>query len=126
MKQKLLLLLIVGLTACTSSFANNSIDPKTDLGGAVLHSQTHKPLKDVTITAYNASKKEKVVVTDSDGNFSFDSLRPGTYRFVFEKDGYKKVSKEKVITRPDEGYDLQVLMEEHGHFEFVPGLLFDF
>lgn len=125
MKNKLLLLLLIAFTACTTSYANEGIDPKTDIGGAVLHSQTGKPIKDVTITAYNASKKEKVVVTDSEGNYAFDNLRPGTYRFVFEKDGYKKVSKEKVITRPDEGYGLQVLMEEHEHFEFVPVLLFD-
>lgn len=114
------------LSACSASYANEGIDPKTDLGGQVMHSETRKPLKDVTVTAYLSSKKEKVALTDAAGGFSFDNLRPGTYRFVFEKDGYRKVSREKTIVRPDEGVDLDVLLDEHEHFEFLPGLLLDF
>ena len=35
-------------------------------------------------------KKEKVVITDGTGAYSFDDLKPGVYKFVFEKEGYKK------------------------------------
>lgn len=117
------------LSACSASFANEGggcIDPKTDLGGSVIHAETRKPLKDVVVTAYLSSKKEKVTLTDATGAFAFDNLRPGNYRFVFEKDGYRKVSREKTVTKPDEGFDLDVLLAEQEHFEFLPGLLLDF
>mgnify|MGYP002777953689 CR=1 FL=1 len=120
-------LFAVLLTVCGTAYANDKvIDPKTDLGGSVVHAETRKPLKDVTVTAYLSSKKEKTVFTDASGSFSFDNLRPGSYRFVFEKDGYRKVSKEKTITRPDEALGLEVLLDEQEHFEFLPGLLLDF
>lgn len=50
---------------------------------------------DVVITAYLTLKKEKMTVTDGRGDYAFNDLRPGTYKFVFEKEGYKKVTKEK-------------------------------
>jgi uncharacterized protein (DUF2141 family) len=94
---------------------------KTDIAGGVFQSETKKPLSNVSVTAYHANKKEKIVATDANGNFSFDDLTPGTYKFVFEKPGYKKVTKEKTIVRIDEGLDLSVMMEEHVSYDFTPG-----
>lgn len=64
--------------------------------GIVLDKDSRKPVKDVNVTAISQSKTEKVVSTDINGAFHFIMLKPGTYRLVFEKEGYKKVIKDKV------------------------------
>ena len=95
---------------------------KNDINGGVFHNETKKPISNVSVTAYlTANKKEKIVVSDSNGNYAFDDLKPGTYKFVFEKDGYKKVTKEKVIIKTDEGFQLNIEMMEEKDFDFVPG-----
>jgi len=137
MKLKFLLLsCFVALFSCAAS-ANN-INPGTgeenvkknnDIMGGVYHSETKKPLVNVNVTVYSSSnKKEKVVVTDVNGNYSFDDLKPGTYKFVFEKSGFKKVTRERSIIREDEGIQINVHMEEHKTFDFMPGSsqFFDF
>ena len=86
------------------------------------HTTTKKPLTNVSVTAYLTSdKKEKVVLSDSNGNYAFDDLKPGVYKFVFEKDGYKKVTKEKVFIKTDEGFQLNIEMAEEKDFDFIPG-----
>lgn len=126
MKSRLLLLVITlfGFVAAKAS----GDDPgtgcvkgkKDDLLGMVTHSDTKKPMKDVTVTAYLVSKKEKMVVTDDAGNFSFDELKPGTYKFVFEKSGFKKVTKDKIVVKTDEGVQLNVEMMENGGYDIMP------
>ena len=32
---------------------------------------------------------------------AFDELKPGVYKFVFEKAGFKKVTKDKVVVKTD-------------------------
>ena len=98
----------------------NGNGKKDDLNGSVIHADTKKPLKDVSITAFLTSKKEKVVITDGSGNYTFDDLKPGTYKFVFEKDGYRKVTKEKVIVKVDEGFQLNIEMIEAHDFDLMP------
>lgn len=93
---------------------------KDEVNGLVIHAETRKPLKDVSITAYNVTKKEKVVITDEDGSFSFDDLKPGTYKFVFEKAGYRKSTKEKVVVRTDEAFQLNIEMIENKDFDIIP------
>jgi hypothetical protein len=123
------LLLLSCFAACISLAAKANTDPghgeesakKSDLAGGVFHSESKKPLVSVVVTAYTGNKKEKVVLTDSNGNFSFDELKPGTYKFVFEKDGFKKVSRERTISRVDEGLQVKVQLEEHNSFDFMPG-----
>ena len=114
--------LIVSLSAFAGPGLGENESKKTDIAGGVYHNDSRKPLNSVTVTAYKAEKKEKVVVSDVNGNFSFDDLKPGTYKFVFEKDGYKKVTREKTIARPDEAHQLNIMMEEHSVFDFAPGL----
>src|ERR1700761_1343515 len=105
MKSKLFLL-AAGLFGFVAAHA--STDPpgdrgkKDDLAGSVVHAESKKPLKDVNVTAYLISKKEKTVLTDEGGNYAFDELKPGTYKFVFEKAGFKRVTKEKVVVKADE------------------------
>jgi hypothetical protein len=100
---------------------------KSEVSGGVFEADSKKPLSNVTVSAFSASKKEKVVLTDANGNYSFDDLKPGTYKFVFEKEGFKKVTREKTITKADEGCQLTVQLEEHSQYDFMPGpSLFDF
>jgi hypothetical protein len=123
MKPRILL-----LTVCLLGFviARASADPgegkgkKDDLNGIVINSESKKPLKDVSVTAYSVSKKEKIVLTDEDGNFSFDELKPGTYKFIFEKTGFKRVTKEKVVVKTDEAFQLNIEMIQNNDFDLMP------
>jgi len=118
-----MLLLAVSCSAIT--YANSDCsDPgkgkKDDVNGNVTDADEKKPLKDVSITAYLSSKKEKVVLTDEDGYYAFDELKPGTYKFVFEKTGYKKVVREKVIVKVDEAFQLKVEMLMEKDSDLMP------
>ena len=93
---------------------------KDEMNGTVIHSETKKPLKDVSITAYLVSKKEKVVLTNDEGSFAFDELKPGTYKFTFEKSGFKRITKEKVVIKTDEAFQLNIEMIESNDFEIMP------
>ncbi|RYY89489.1 MAG: carboxypeptidase regulatory-like domain-containing protein [Chitinophagaceae bacterium] len=127
---KLRLLMISGMIAGASCAAKASDAPpgageenvrKSDVAGGVFHNESRKPLGNVTVTAYSANKREKVVTTTSAGTYSFDDLKPGTYTFVFEKAGYRKVVREKTIQRVDQASELNVLLEEHSTYDFTPG-----
>jgi hypothetical protein len=133
MKLKLLLLTCFFSATALMATANNGDTPpnngetkKNDIIGGIVDGENKKPVSNVSVTAYNASKKEKTIVADNHGNYSFDDLKPGTYKFVFEKTGYKKVTKEKVVVKADDGTQLNVEMFKEDDFEFVPQLLFDF
>ncbi len=126
-----LLLIAIGLTGFVAARANDG-DPKpgcperekkNDLAGIILHGESKKPLKDVVVTAYLGSKKEKTVYADETGNYGFEELKPGTYKFVFEKSGYKKVTKEKVVVKTNEAFQLNIEMIEMKEFDIVPSPL---
>ena len=127
MKYKLLLLslftILISFTAKANITPGDDIETvrKHDVVGGVFDISSKKPLSNVSVTAYLVAKKEKTVWTDSNGNYSFDDLKPGTYKFVFEKEGFKKVTKEKTIARADEGHQLNIDMQEHEAFDFTPG-----
>ncbi len=124
MKQKLFLLgfsLLGFVAANAAGIGPGPGDGKKDeVNGVVVHSETKKPLKDVCITAYNVTKKEKVVLTDDGGMFSFDELKPGTYKFIFEKAGFRKATKEKVVVKADEGFQMNIEMIESSDFNIMP------
>lgn len=118
-------MLALGLMGATASFANGGTPGpgdgrKDELNGTVVHSETKKPIKDVTVTAILISKKEKVEVTNEEGGFSFDELKPGVYKFVFEKAGYRKITKEKVIIKTDEAFQLNIEMIENIDYDIMP------
>lgn len=127
MKAKMILL-GVGLLGFVAANANNidDTDPgigkgkRDELNGIVTNSESKKPLKDVTVTAYLVSRKEKMVITDDEGGFAFDELKPGTYKFVFEKAGFKKVTKEKVVVKTDEAFQLNIEMLESSSYDLMP------
>ena len=126
MKAKLLLLGFGLLGFVVANANNDDPDPgtgkgkKDELNGVVTHSDSKKPLRDVTVTAYLVSKKEKMVFTDDEGGFAFDELKPGTYKFVFEKAGFKKVTKDKVVVKTDEAFHLNIEMIETGNYDLMP------
>ena len=93
---------------------------KDELNGVVLNSETKKPLKDVSVTAVLISKKEKIVLTEEDGGYAFDELKPGTYKFIFEKVGFKRITKEKVVIKTNEAFQLNIEMIESSDFEIMP------
>jgi len=114
--------LLISFFVLGSLIAKANTDPgkKDDIMGSVIGAEGKKPLKDVCITAYLCSKKEKVVITDGTGAYSFDDLKPGVYKFVFEKDGYKKVIKEKVTVKVDEGFQLDIEMLQDNSTDVMP------
>lgn len=125
MKPKTLLLIFTFVFGSLLAKANGNdpgIGKKEDIMGSVVNADGKKPLKDVSVTAYLSSKKEKIVITNGSGSYSFDDLKPGVYKFVFEKEGYKKVVKEKVCVKVDEGYQLDIEMAQDNADDMVPSL----
>jgi len=120
MKPKFLLLIAFFVLGSFVAKANTDPGKKDDIMGSVIGAEGKKPLKDVCITAYLCSKKEKVVITDGTGAYSFDDLKPGVYKFVFEKEGYKKVIKEKVTVKVDEGFQLDIEMLQDNSTDVMP------
>ena len=126
MRPKILLSTLIGVLGCL--FVNASeIDPNEgpgkgvdEMNGNVVDAETKKPLKDVTITAYTASKKEKYVLTDDQGKYGFEDLKPGIYKIVFEREGYKKVTREKIVIRTDETFQMNIEMIENPDFNLMP------
>jgi hypothetical protein len=123
MKSKLLLLIGVaafGFNAAHASGNEPGNGKKNDINGSVTESANKKPVSEVNVTAYLLSKKEKAVTTDDVGNYAFDDLKPGTYKFVFEKLGYRKVVKEKVVIKTDETFQMNIEMIQNNDFDLVP------
>jgi len=120
MKPKFLLLISFFVLGSLIAKANTDPGKKDDIMGSVTGAEGKRPLKDVCITAYLCSKKEKVVITDGTGAYSFDDLKPGVYKFVFEKEGYKKVVKEKVTVKVDEGFQLDIEMLQDNTTDVMP------
>jgi Carboxypeptidase regulatory-like domain len=127
MKNKLLLLLIVCLSGSVLTYANTGGKDKKedpDMTGMITQFETGKPIKDVNVTAYNVAKKEKVAISDAHGNFSLADLKPGIYKFVFQKEGFQKVVREKIVLKANEDYQLNIEMaEEESIFDLMPSPL---
>jgi len=125
MKPKIFLMIIGMLVFAGVKASAGPADPgekkKIDeINGVIFDADHKKPLKDVTITAYSTSKKEKIVQTDDTGNYAFDELKPGIYKFVFEKAGFKRVTKEKVVIKTDETFQLNIEMVGSSETDLVP------
>jgi hypothetical protein len=131
MKTKIFLFIGVVLAGCLASktsIANTGGNgatetvSKTEILGTVYTAESRKPLRDVVVTAYANNKKESRALTDGEGNYSFSDLKPGVYRLVFEREGYRKVSRDKVKIKTDDGFQLNIDMEEIHDFDWVPGI----
>ncbi len=127
MRMKCIPLLLLLLMASLFSFAGNGEKGKKedpDMNGLVVAAETGKPLKDVSITAYFNTKKEKVVTSNVNGNFSLMDLKPGVYKFVFQKEGFEKVTREHVVLKYNEDCQLSIQMfYEENIFDLVPSPL---
>ena len=125
MKQRLLLLFAICIMGCLQSKAG-TIDPGNpgksinEVAGNIVDGDSKKVLKEVTVTAYSANKKEKFVITDEFGRFEFDELKTGIYKLVFEKEGYKKVVREKISIKTDETFQMRIEMIEADGFDLMP------
>ena len=110
---------------CLQSKASG-IDPGTpgksinEVAGNIVDGDSKKPMSEVTVTAYSANKKEKFVITDEWGRFVFDELKTGVYKLVFEKEGYRKVVREKVSVKADETFQMRIEMIEADGFDLLP------
>lgn len=127
MKNRILLLIAICTLVCLQSKASgiDPIDPGTpgkinEVAGNIVDGDSKKPLQNVTVTAYSATKKEKFVLTDVFGRFEFDELKTGTYKLVFEKEGYRKVVREKVAIKTDETFQMRIEMIEAEGFDLMP------
>ena len=122
MKQKLFMLAIslLGFVAVKANNGGPGDGKKDELNGTVVHSDTKKPLKDVSVTAVLVSKKEKIVFTEENGTYAFDELKPGTYKFIFEKAGFKKITKEKVVIKTNEAFQVNIEMITQNDFDILP------
>lgn len=123
MKSKILSILsFLIIISCSAKANTGKGEPfkKKEIVGSVYNQGSKKPVANVTVTAYLANRKEKVATSDANGNYSFDELKPGVYKFTFEKNGYKKQTKEKTI-RVEEEVELNIYLEEHTSFDFMPG-----
>jgi 5-hydroxyisourate hydrolase-like protein (transthyretin family) len=126
MKQSILLLIAICTMGCLQSKASG-IDHITpgpgkinEVSGSIFDGDSKKPLQNVTVTAYSASRKEKFVLTDEFGRFELDELKSGTYKLVFEKEGYRKVVREKVTIKTDETFQMRIEMLESESFDLMP------
>jgi len=130
MKLKPFLLSLCACIAMNAAMANEN-DPgccgtggekgkKVDLLGSVVSSGSKKALSNVSITAYRDTKKETVFITDCTGTYLFDELKGGVYKFIFEKEGYKTLTKDKVQINENEPFKLDVEMVEEKVFDMMP------
>lgn len=125
MKQKILLLFAICTIGCLQSKAAD-IEPGNpgksinEVAGNIVDGDSKKALREVTVTAYSANKKEKFVITDEFGRFEFDELKTGIYKLVFEKEGYKKVVREKISIKTDETFQMRIEMIEADGFDLMP------
>ena len=121
-KYKLILCVSFCLFGFLFSQANDIVAPETNpakkniINGAINSAESKKPIKDVNIIAYLDAKREKVVTSDTKGNYAFDDLKPGTSTLIFQKTGYKKVTREKVVVKIDETFllDIEMIEDEYG------------
>ena len=126
MKQRILLLFVICALGCLQSKAENCTKPGNpgksinEVAGNIVDGDSKKPLREVTVTAYSLNKKEKFVITDEFGRFEFDELKTGVYKLVFEKEGYRKVVKEKVSVKTDETFQMRIEMIEADGFDLMP------
>ena len=125
MKQKILLLFAICTIGCLQSKAAD-IEPGNpgksinEVAGNIYDGDSKKALREVTVTAYSANKKEKFVITDEFGRFEFDELKTGIYKLVFEKEGYRKVIREKVSVKTDETFQMRIEMIAADGFDLMP------
>ena len=99
------LLYIILFTVCSGSlFGQSGV-----LRGQVSDSKTGEPLVGVTITLAGSGRE---VITDFDGNFSFETVASGTIRIKVSYISYKDTSLRKVKVHPGQTTDVTIKMSQ--------------
>ena len=97
---------------------------RQDIDKAMKELDWEKMKKDVEHTVakidWDKIKKELDEVKKIDFTKIEEEMKPGTYKFVFEKAGYKKVTKEKVVVKTDEAFQLNIEMIENSSYDLMP------
>ena len=102
--------------ACDGS-ENSKPNAREPHVGAGQHS--HNPgLRDI---AFITGKFPAELLNDLQSKL--DELKAGVYKFVFEKAGFKKVTKDKVVVRTDEAFQLNIEMIQDNGFDLMPSPL---
>jgi hypothetical protein len=119
MRSLKLLITCLLLTGATQVHAETN-RPSETLFGKIFSEDSNKPLKDVTITAVLMNKKERFAISDNDGEYGLSELKPGVYKIIFEKDGYRKVVKDKVTIKANTQLEMNIEMEQSAFFNLAP------
>lgn len=90
-----------------------------EINGMIIDAETKKGLKEVKVTIYTASKKEKSVITDKTGKFAMNELKAGDYKLVFEKEGYLRHTLEKISIKPEETFQVNIELTEDTEMMFI-------
>jgi hypothetical protein len=105
------LFLVLGGSASASGPETETKISTEIVFGKVMREDSKRPLQHVTVTAILLNKKEKYTLTNNEGEFGIEELRPGMYKIIFEKDGYRKVVRDKVNITLNEPIELNIEME---------------
>ena len=107
---------VLFIFSTVAALAKAPVEPKEQgeemINGLVVDIDSKKPIKNVNITAILHSKKEKAVFSDANGGYRFVMLKPGTYKIIFAKEGYKTVVKEKVQIKQNAPVHINIEMPE--------------
>lgn len=99
LQNTLLTSLLLG-SISTFAYTPPGAKPKTEFSkivSGIITDDYNKPLRDVSIKAVAETSKEHITATSAtNGSYSLVLLKPGIYKLVFEKEGYKRVIKEKI------------------------------
>jgi hypothetical protein len=119
MRSLKLLITCLLLTGATQVNAESN-RPSESVFGKIFSEDSNKPLKDVTITAVLLNKKEKFTLSDTEGEYGISELKLGVYKIIFEKDGYRKVVKDKVTIKANSQVEMNIEMEQNSFFNLAP------
>lgn len=75
------------------------------LSGKVVDDSTEQSLSGVEV---NIEGMDESATTDSEGNYSFDTLQPGNYTVTVEAEGYESWEKEIEITEESKTLDIRL------------------
>ncbi len=78
---------------------------EASLSGKVVDSSTEQSLSGVEV---NIEGMDESTTTDDEGNYSFESLQPGTYTVSVEAEGYEMWEKEVEITEESKTLDIRL------------------
>ncbi len=122
MKKSLGIILFIFIFSVSFVFAQETGGVKGKVRAA-----NEKSLGGATITARQDGKDIKFVKSDGSGNFKMIGLAPGTYNFVFEKDGFATGLKYDIQIEKNKMLDLGdrlILAIDPGTLVFIKGSVF--